>query len=407
MNQTPPAGWTVVPLGQLAKIERGRFTARPRNDPKYYGGKYPFIQTGDVRSSGGKIESYSQSLNEAGVKVSKLFPAGTLFLTIAANIGDLGISQFPCACPDSLVAVRPHLDTDQVWLLYALSSQKQVLESIASQNAQANLNLAKLNPFPMLVPPHGHQCAIAEALEDVDKLIAGLRQTIAKKQAIKQGMMQQLLTGRTRLPGFNSEWSRTTVGQVSEFLTGYPFESASFESTGIRLIRGSNVKRGEIDWSPEIAKYWAKLDPSLREFSLRDGDIIIAMDGALVGRSFARITDAELPAYLVQRVARLRGTTINQELLYQWVGSRDFAKHVDDVKTHTAIPHISPRDIREFKISVPVDVNEQRAVAEVLRDTDLHIELLKSRLTRARNIKTGMMQQLLTGRTRLPVEAAS
>lgn len=211
-----------------------------------------------------------------------------------------------------------------------------------------------LNSFTVALPDAVEQAEIVAKLSDVDDLIATLERLISKKQSIKRGMMQQLLTGRTRLPGFKCEWSGSTVGEVSEFLTGYPFKSESFAAAGIRLIRGSNVKRGEIDWSPEIAMYWAQCDPGLRAVTLRAGDIVIAMDGALVGRSFARITDAELPAYLVQRVARLRGKAIDQDFLYQWIGSQAFAKHVDDVKTHTAIPHISPRDIRDFKILTPL-----------------------------------------------------
>lgn len=197
-------------------------------------------------------------------------------------------------------------------------------------------------------------------------------------------------------------WTETTVGQTAEFLTGFPFASSGFTETGIRLIRGSNVKRGVIAWSSDIARYWPHHDSSLRAFVLRDGDIVIAMDGALVGRSFARITEVELPAYLVQRVARLRGKAIDQDLLYQWIGSQDFVRHVDDVKTHTAIPHISPRDIRDFKISIPADLNEQRAVSAALRDADDLIATLERLIAKKQAIKQGMMQQLLTGRTRLP-----
>ena len=102
-----PDDWEVKKLGDLSKIERGKFSARPRNDPKYYGGDTPFLQTGDIVRSKGKILTFSQSLNKEGVKVSRVFPAGTLFFTIAANIGDVGITNFESACPDSLVAISP------------------------------------------------------------------------------------------------------------------------------------------------------------------------------------------------------------------------------------------------------------------------------------------------------------
>jgi len=102
-----PEDWEVKAFGAVAHIERGKFTARPRNDPKYYGGDIPFIQTGDVTNSTGEITSFSQTLNQEGLKVSKLFPQGTLFFTIAANIGDVGVAAFDTACPDSLVAITP------------------------------------------------------------------------------------------------------------------------------------------------------------------------------------------------------------------------------------------------------------------------------------------------------------
>ena len=92
-----PEEWGIAELGTRAMIERGKFSARPRNDPKYYDGKYPFLQTGDVARSGGKISSFTQTLNDCGLSVSKIFPSGTLFFTIAANIGDVGIAHFEAA----------------------------------------------------------------------------------------------------------------------------------------------------------------------------------------------------------------------------------------------------------------------------------------------------------------------
>lgn len=115
-----PVEWEIAPFGTLASIERGKFSARPRNDPRFYGGDIPFLQTGDVTRSGGVIEQYSQTLNSDGLRVSKLFPKGTLLFTIAANIGDVGITAFDAAFPDSLVAVSPRSSIDKQWLFYEL-----------------------------------------------------------------------------------------------------------------------------------------------------------------------------------------------------------------------------------------------------------------------------------------------
>ncbi|MHA7218629.1 restriction endonuclease subunit S [Arthrobacter sp. MDT1-48-3] len=197
-------------------------------------------------------------------------------------------------------------------------------------------------------------------------------------------------------------WHRTRIGDVASFLTGYPFPSAKFVKFGTRLARGSNIKRGELDWSPSITRFWPQPDTRIRDYELSDGDILIAMDGALVGRSFARISRADLPAYLVQRVARLRGYSVDQDLLYQWIKAPEFARWVDDRKTQTAIPHISPDDIRGFEIVVPRARKEQALIGEVLGDIDNLINALKHLIAKKRDVQQGMMQELLTGRTRLP-----
>jgi type I restriction enzyme, S subunit len=204
------------------------------------------------------------------------------------------------------------------------------------------------------------------------------------------------------MSGLPDDWYETTVGESAKFLTGFPFSSSRFSSTGVKLIRGSNVKRNVIDWSPDIARYWPNEDLSLRSYQLSEGDIVIAMDGALVGRSYALISKEDLPAYLVQRVARLRGTSLDQGLLFAWIASDRFVNHVDSVKTHTAIPHISPRDIRDFPIIAPVSRMEQKRLATALADAANLMAALERLIGKKQAIKLGIMQQLLTGKTRLP-----
>ncbi|MCY0964541.1 restriction endonuclease subunit S [Parathalassolituus penaei] len=194
-----PEDWEVIPLGKIAIIERGKFTARPRNDPKYFGGSIPFIQTGDISRSNGWEVSYSQTLNKDGVEVSRLFPGNSLYFTIAANIGDVAVVKFEAACPDSLVVLSEYNDFCKIWLFYALSREKGNFESLATSNAQSNLNLEKLNPYLIAVPPLNEQTAIANILSDMDTEITALQQRQQKTRQIKQGMMQELLTGRTRL----------------------------------------------------------------------------------------------------------------------------------------------------------------------------------------------------------------
>ncbi len=126
------------------------------------------------------------------------------------------------------------------------------------------------------------------------------------------------------------------------------------------------------------------------------------MDGSLVGRSYAMLSESDLPALLLQRVARLRSTSVEQKYLGAWLLSPYFTSYCDSVKTVTAIPHISPKDIRSFKIALPTTIAEQEAIARALSDTDALIESLEQLLIKKRQIKQGAMQELLTGKRRLP-----
>ena len=105
---TIPAGWDVKQLEDVADVERGKFAHRPRNEPRFYGGHVPFIQTADVAQANGRIRQHSQTLNDLGLSISRLFPKGTIIVTIAANIGETAIADYPVAFPDSLVGVTPY-----------------------------------------------------------------------------------------------------------------------------------------------------------------------------------------------------------------------------------------------------------------------------------------------------------
>ncbi|UDF36252.1 UNVERIFIED_ORG: restriction endonuclease subunit S [Shinella sp. XGS7] len=196
-----PAAWSVQTLEQVAVVERGKFSARPRNDPKYFeGGDIPFVQTGDVAKSGRLISTASQFLNEAGLKVSKLFEPGTIFLTIAANIGDVAIAAIPMACPDSVVGIRAVEGAcDPAWLYYLLSANKGYFDSRATQNAQKNINLQVLRPFRFAMPPPAEQAQIGLMLTALDEKLESLGRRLHHHQTLKRGLMQKLLTGEWRV----------------------------------------------------------------------------------------------------------------------------------------------------------------------------------------------------------------
>jgi len=133
-----PAHWDTRRIKQVTKILRGKFSHRPRNDPSLYDGPYPFIQTGSVARAAKFITEYKQTLNERGLLVSKLFPKGTLCMTIAANIGDVAILDFEACFPDSVVGFVPHVDMDRDFLFYVFRCLKNEFLLDAPVNTQGN-----------------------------------------------------------------------------------------------------------------------------------------------------------------------------------------------------------------------------------------------------------------------------
>jgi type I restriction enzyme M protein len=174
------ADWPVVPLEEACEIQRGKFSHRPRNDPRFYGGKYPFIQTGDVvRANGGKI-TYTQTLNEEGLSVSKLFQPPVVVVTIAANIGDTALLDFPSCFPDSVVGLIPKPGTDARFLELAMRTKKQYLNDIAPQAAQKNINIEILRTIEIPHPALGVQQAVVAEIEAEQALIAPNRELISR-----------------------------------------------------------------------------------------------------------------------------------------------------------------------------------------------------------------------------------
>jgi type I restriction enzyme, S subunit len=191
-----PESWRVMRLGEVATIERGRFMHRPRNDPAYYGGNIPFIQTGDVTSSDGRICTYSQTLNELGLSVSRIFPAGTIVITIAANIGYTGILQFDSAFPDSLIGITPTSGLDAEYLNYYLTTQQSDMDRLAPRGTQKNINIEFLSPWPVVVSPLAEQHVIAESLRTCDVKVSVLAVEVTLLDELFRSLSEELMTGR-------------------------------------------------------------------------------------------------------------------------------------------------------------------------------------------------------------------
>jgi type I restriction enzyme, S subunit len=175
-----------------------------------------------------------------------------------------------------------------------------------------------------------------------------------------------------------SEWPVVRLGEVVDFVTGFPFESQQYtdDPAAPRLLRGDNVAQGGLRW--DGAKRWPATETAdLGAYWLRAGDVILAMDRPWIeaGLKYAAVRDSDLPALLVQRVARLRGTAnLNTAFLKYVIGGRAFTEYVTGVQTGTAVPHISGGQIREFEFALP-PLPQQHAIAHILGTIDDKIEL--------------------------------
>ena len=203
-----PESWEVSTLGESARLERGRFMHRPRNEPRFYGGPTPFVQTGDVVKAGGRIRDFTQTLNEDGVAISRVFPAGTILITIAANIGFTGILCFDSACPDSLVAITPERLVTSEFLEHYLQTQQEEMDRLAPKGTQKNINIQFLRPWPVLVPPDEEQREIVAILDAIDRKINLHRRKRVVLEELFKALLHKLMAGEIRV----GELERASLG---------------------------------------------------------------------------------------------------------------------------------------------------------------------------------------------------
>ena len=178
-----PKGWPLRKLGNLGELNRGVSKHRPRNAPELLGGIYPLIQTGDVANSATYISGYTSTYSELGLKQSRMWPKGTLCITIAANIAKTGILDFDACFPDSVVGFIPDKIVDTLYIHYWFSFFQKILEEQAPQSAQKNINLKILRDLNVMVPPYGLQEQFINFVYQVNK----------SKVAIKRGMYYEHL----------------------------------------------------------------------------------------------------------------------------------------------------------------------------------------------------------------------
>lgn len=189
--------WDVKILGDIAKLERGRFSPRPRNDPSYFGGDYPFIQTGDINTSRYRLKIFTQTLNEKGTKVSKKFNIGDIVIAIVgATIGATSILQIDAYATDSIIAIKSTGKTNNVFLEMLMRFYRQVLLDTAPEAARANINLSILNKLKIITPPIELQNKYLEIDKRIEEETDRLSNSFEQLRQLQNSLIQKVFNGQ-------------------------------------------------------------------------------------------------------------------------------------------------------------------------------------------------------------------
>lgn len=239
--------WEKKTLDELGTVGRGRSKHRPRNDPKLFGGKYPFIQTADVKNANFYIRNFSSTYNEEGLAQSKLWPAGTLCITIAANIADTGILAIPACFPDSIMGFVANEEiADTRFVKYCFDVLQKECKQISQGTAQDNLSWEKLSTIKFLVPPLQTQKRIASILSAYDDLIENNQKQIKLLEEAAQRLYKEWFVD-LRFPGHENVkivdgvpegWSSGQLIKLAEFKRGKTITKSSVKEGNVPVIAG-------------------------------------------------------------------------------------------------------------------------------------------------------------------------
>ena len=201
-----PKDWEVKKIKYTSLLTRGVFGHRPRNDPEYYDGSYPFIQTGDVANANKYILEYSQTLSDLGKQVSREFKKGTIAFTLAANVGDAAILAFDSYFPDSVMAIEPIDNINTTYIYYILSIMKEQFLKVAIISTQLNLNVERVGEIKIPITYNlKEQQEIVDFLDkkcgQIDELIKDKKTQIEKMEGYKKSLIYEYVTGKKRVKG--------------------------------------------------------------------------------------------------------------------------------------------------------------------------------------------------------------
>jgi type I restriction enzyme S subunit len=350
-------------------------------------------------------------LTEEGAKLSRLCKRGSIAVVCSGTPSAVGLPAIlavdSCIHDGILGLVNLSRDVSTEFVFHKLRSYQHELHAAATHGGTfVNLTTFGFSAFKLVLPPTlAEQEAIAGALSDADAWIESLEQLIAKKRQIKQGAMQELLTGKRRLPGFSGKWEKKRLGDLGSFLKGSGVRKNEANSGDIPCVRYGEIYTHHNDY---IRRFNSSISRDVAETATRlnCGDLLFAGSGetkADIGKCVAYAHNMD--AYAGGDIVILRSTKFAPVFMGYYCNTRAIAEQKAARGQGDAVVHISSLALAGVQICVP-EIHEQTAIATVLSDMDTEIESLESKLAKAREIKQGMMQELLTGKIRLVKSSA-
>ena len=277
---------------------------------------------------------------------------------------------------------------------------QELLAENASGSTAQGIQRKKFETLRVACPPLPEQRAIAAALSDADAALAGLDRLIAKKRDLKQAAMQQLLTRQTRLPGFQGEWEVKRLGDLGAFLKGSGVKKDESRSGDLPCIRYGEIYTHHTDCIKSFNS-WISTDVARTATRMKPGDLLFAGSGetkAEIGKCVAFVHDCE--AYAGGDIVILRPVGVDSLFMGYYCNTSRINAQKAGKGQGDAVVHISAAALSSVSMTLPAPA-EQTAIATVLSDMDAELTALEARRAKTRALKQAMMQELLTGRTRL------
>jgi type I restriction enzyme S subunit len=377
-----PEDWGVSPLEAFTQV-----VASGKSKHSKALGTYP------VHGSTGVI-GYTESPEYEGEAI--------LVARVGANAGRINVVSGRYGVTDNTIILRLGDGASRAFIWRSLEAKR--LNRMVFGSGQPLITGSQLKSIKISTPPLPEQHAIAEALSDVDALLGGLDRLIAKKRDLKQAAMQQLLTGQMRLPGFSGDWEPLNMAQKSLLKARIGWQgltTAEYLATGTYyLVTGTDFSTGRVTWAtcPFVAADRYEQDQNIQ---LRLKDVLVTKDGT-IGK-VAIVDELPGPATLNSGVFVIRpnGNAYQPMFLYFILASAVFEDFLRKLAAGSTISHLYQKDFVSFEFPAPPTVEEQAAIAAVLSDMDAELAALEARRDKIRDLKQAMMQELLTGKTRL------